>query len=96
MVRIKYIDIDIGVFRFFFDVNIQDCKKFKLVFVINIFTCYVCVFSHCYSKAQSFAISRMSNTPTMKMNQNTLQRNQLITRKGRGNNYTGRCKKQFI
>ena len=79
----------------FCDVKFQDGKKFKLVFVINIFTCCVCVFSHCYSKAQSLAISRMSNTPTMKMNQNTLQRNQLITRKGRGNNYTGRCKKKF-
>ena len=89
--RYKYRSISI-----FIDVKFQDGKKFKLVFVINIFTCCVCVFSHCYSKAQSLAISRMSNTPTMKMNQNTLQRNQLITRKGRGNNYTGRCKKCFL
>ena len=57
-----------------FVVKSKDGKKFKLVFVINIFTCCVCVFSHCYSKAQSLAISRMSNTPTMKMNQNTLQK----------------------
>ena len=58
----------------FFVVKFQDSKKFKLVFVINIFTCCMCVFSHCYSKAQSLAILRMSNTPTMKMNQNTLQK----------------------